>query len=132
MKTSEQRITVLLQCWAKATSEDRKEDILASHDEAAVIYDVLPPLSYNGTKDYKESWEGWQPHFQVPSLFEIEDLKIYAGETHAFCHGFLRCGGKLPDGEIVEDFVRATFCLVRHGHEWRIIHQHISMPLSRE
>jgi ketosteroid isomerase-like protein len=131
MKTHEQQIADILECWAKATSEDRKEEILASHDEAAVIYDVLPPLCYNGTKEYGQSWEEWQPHFEIPSLFEIQDMKIHAGETHAFCHGFIRCGGKLPNGEIVEDFVRATFCLMRHGGEWRILHQHISMPLNQ-
>jgi len=132
MKTPEQHITSVLEHWAKATREDRKEEILAAHDQAAVIYDVLLPLSYNGIDDYRKSWDDWQPHFEIPSLFEIHDLKIYAGETHAFCHGFIRCGGRLPDGEIVEDFVRATFCLTRSGSEWRIIHQHISMPLDKE
>ncbi|NJO20955.1 MAG: SnoaL-like domain-containing protein [Spirulinaceae cyanobacterium RM2_2_10] len=132
MKTPKQHITELLHRWARATSQDRKEDILASHHDKAVIYDVLPPLSYNGTMDYRKSWEDWQPHFEVPSLFEIEDLKIYAGETHAFCYGFIRCGGKLPDGEVVQDVVRATFCLVRKGNDWQIVHQHISMPLNKE
>jgi ketosteroid isomerase-like protein len=132
MKTAEQLITELLERWAKATSEDKKEEILPSHDEAAVIYDVLPPLSYQGTNEYKKSWGEWQPHFEIPSLFEIHDLKIYAGETHAFCHGFIRCGGTLPGGGIVEDDVRATFCLTFDAGAWRIMHQHISMPLNRE
>ena len=130
MESNEKQIRTVLQTWAKATSEDRKEDILSSHTEEAVFFDVLPPMRYDGKEAYRKSWDEWQPSFEIPSLFGIEDLQIFCGADHAFCHGFIRCGGKLTDGEIVEDLVRATFCLVRDQSGWRIVHQHISMPLQ--
>lgn len=132
MKTHTDRITELLSAWAQATREDQKEHILASHSRDAVIFDVLPPMRYDGAESYKKSWADWQPTFEIPSLFEIQDLKVFAGDTHAYAHGIIRCGGTLPDGEVVEDHVRATFCPIHDGSDWHIEHQHISMPLQRE
>jgi ketosteroid isomerase-like protein len=126
------RISEILHAWARATSTDRKDEILSSHSRDAVIFDVLPALRYDGAEEYKRSWGDWQPTFEIPSLFEIHDLKVFAGDTHAHAHGIIRCGGTLPDGDLVEDNVRATFCLIHDGSDWRITHQHISMPLQQE
>ena len=38
-------------------------------------------------------------------------------------------GGMMPSGKQVESWVRATFCFRKAADEWRVAHQHISMPL---
>jgi ketosteroid isomerase-like protein len=37
----------------------------------------------------------------------------------------------LPDGNEVENRVRATFCLTKRNGNWQIAHQHLSMPLPQ-
>lgn len=52
MSIAEQQIAAVLERWAEATREDRKDDMLSSHADDAVIFDVLPPLRYDGTQAY--------------------------------------------------------------------------------
>jgi ketosteroid isomerase-like protein len=125
----ETKIRSLLEKWADATRNDRKDEVLSGHDSDALIYDVLPPMMYEGTNAYRRSWDEWQPPFEAPSLFELHDLKVAVGGGLAWAHCIVKCGGKLPDGKEVEDEVRATFCLAMVNDGWKIQHQHLSMPL---
>ncbi|MEL6453710.1 MAG: nuclear transport factor 2 family protein [Cyanobacteria bacterium J06623_5] len=125
----EATIRNLIEKWADATRQDQKDQILANHASDATIFDVLPPLKYEGTDAYRKSWDEWQPVTEGPALFEIHDLEIVTGEGIAFAYGLIRCGGSKPDGTSFEDWVRATFCLRRSNGQWLVAHQHISMPV---
>lgn len=124
----ERSIRLLLGNWAEATRLDKQDEILANHAPDAVIFDVLPPMQYAGTAAYRESWAEWQPETAGPGKFELDELKIQAGGDIAFAHGLIHCGGTHLDGTTFGDTVRATFCLIKSGGNWRITHQHISMP----
>jgi len=128
-RTEEDEIRALLERWAEATRHDRKDTILADWAPDAMVFDVLPPLRFEGAEAYRRSWDAWQPPFALPSLFEIHDLVITVGREVAFAHFLLRCGGTLPDGKCIEDWARATICLQKAEAAWVVRHQHISMPL---
>ena len=119
----------VLAAWAEATRLGRLDEVLANHLPEARIFDVLPPLSYDGAEAYRRSWDAWQPETQGEAIFHLEDLAVTAGAEVAFAHGFLCCGGTLPDGRTFRDRVRATFCLARQAGGWRVAHQHISKPI---
>lgn len=127
--SAQEAIRSLLEDWARANRDAQNDQVLAAHAEDARIFDVLPPLQYEGTDAYRKSWDDWQPTFEIPSLFELHDLQIAADSEIGFAHGLLRCGGRLPSGKDIEDWVRATFCFRKAGDGWKIVHQHISMPL---
>ena len=129
---AEDEIGSLLRLWAKCTREGLQDQILENHSEQAIIFDVLAPLQYKGTKAYRDSWDAWQPDTVGENVFQIEDLQITAMQDIGFAHGLIRCGGTTPDGKKFEDIVRATFCLCRLPVGWRIMHQHISMPRRME
>lgn len=119
----------LLERWAEATRTNRLDDVLQDHDAKALIYDVLPPMKHEGAEAYRRSWGDWQPETTGGERFGWEDLAVVAEGDLAFAHGFIRCGGLLPNGKAFEDLVRATFCLRRVGGAWQVVHQHISKPL---
>ena len=125
--TDETQIQQLLDDWAKATREGNNDAVLSNHVSDVLIFDVLAPLQYKGADVYRKSWDEWQPTSEGESLFEIHELNITTGETVAFCHGLIKCGGA-P----IADWVRATFCLCKMDSKWMITHQHISMPVSRK
>jgi ketosteroid isomerase-like protein len=83
---NETQIRMLLQKWAEATRHARNDEVLSNHASDALIFDVLPPLKYEGTDTYRKSWDQWQPSFEIPSLFEIHELSITAGADVAFSH----------------------------------------------
>jgi ketosteroid isomerase-like protein len=109
--TQEASIRALLEQWAEATRSGRQDDILANHAPDVTIFDVLPPLKYEGADAYRKSWDEWQPTTKGPGPFELHDLKVTAGQDVAFAYRLIRGGGTQPDGTTFEDWVRATFCL---------------------
>ena len=127
-ETDESQIRALLHAWAEATRTGRQDDVLARHAPDVVIYDVLPPLQYDGADAYRRSWDEWQPETAGPGRFDLHELRVTAGADVAYAYGLIHCGGTLPDGRTFEDWVRATFCLRRTPHGWVVAHQHISMP----
>jgi ketosteroid isomerase-like protein len=128
--TDEKRIRQLLEQWADATRMGRSDDILTNHASDAVIFDVLPPLKYEGISAYRKSWDDWQPETVGPGLFDLHELKITAGQDTGFAHALIHCGGTRGDGTTIDDWVRATFCLRKIVDRWLIVHQHISMPIN--
>jgi ketosteroid isomerase-like protein len=134
MQTStavEQTVRQILARWAEMTRTGKQDQVLANHADDVLIYDVLPPMQYEGAEAYRRSWDEWQPESSGESQFELQDLKITAGEDIAFAHGLIQCGGTLPNGKTFSDTVRATFCLHKREGAWKVAHQHISKPLQR-
>ena len=128
--TDEAQVRDLLQQWASATRKGQREHVLANHLPGVLIYDVLAPMKYEGAAAYRQSWDEWQPETQGEGQFDLQDLSVTAGGDVAFAHGFIRCGGVLPDGKTFEDMVRATFCLRKVSGSWKVAHQHISKPIQ--
>jgi ketosteroid isomerase-like protein len=123
-------IRELLESWAHATKQNRKDDVLANHSPSLVIFDVLPPMKYDSAESYRRSWDNWQPETDSDAQFELENLIVAAGSNVGFAHCFIRCGGTLPSGKKLEDVVRATFCLEKTGGIWSVSHQHVSKPFQ--
>ena len=126
----EAEIRAIVEDWANATRQDRKDDILKNHREDVLIYDVLAPMKYDSANEYRASWGDWQPETAVEGQFDLENLEIAAGSEISVAHCFIRCGGQTPEGETYQDLVRATFCLDRSEGSWKVFHQHISKPIE--
>src|SRR5258708_27503363 len=100
MQTStavEQTVRQILARWAEMTRTGKQDQVLANHADDVLIYDVLPPMQYEGAEAYRRSWDEWQPESSGESQFELQDPKITAGEDIAFAHGLIQCGGTLPN-----------------------------------
>lgn len=122
------QIRQLLEHWARATRKGLLDDVLTNHTKDVLIYDVLPPMKYEGAAAYRHSWDDWHPDTQGEGQFALQDLMVIAGDDVAFAHCFIQCGGTLPNGKAFEDLVRATFCLQKANGGWKVAHQHISKP----
>jgi ketosteroid isomerase-like protein len=121
----------LLEQWAETTRTGRLDEVLVNHAEGALIYDVLPPLKYEGAAAYRRSWGDWHPETVGEGQFGWQDLVITCDADLAFAHGLIVCGGAGPDGTVYSDTVRATFCLRRENGSWKVEHQHLSKPFTR-
>lgn len=126
--TPDSEVRAVLEEWAAATRQNRKNDILKNHAANLVIFDVLPPMKYESAESYRRGWEKWQPETEGEAIFNFENLTITVGSNIAFAHGFIRCGGTLPDGRVFQDLVRTTFCLMKVNNSWVVQHQHVSKP----
>jgi len=125
---AEAEVRAVLEEWAAATRQGRRDEILKHHSANLVIFDVLPPMKYDNSESYRRSWEEWQPDIKGEAFFNLENLTITAGSDVAFAHSLISCGGTLPDGRTFQDLVRATFCLRKVDDSWVVEHQHVSKP----
>ncbi len=92
---ADSEIRAVLEEWAAATRQSRRDEILKHHAEDLVIFDVLPPMKYESAESYRRSWDTWQPNTQGEAVFNLENLTITAGYDVAFAHSFIRCGGTI-------------------------------------
>jgi ketosteroid isomerase-like protein len=99
INTDQEQVHQILEQWARATRKNLQDDILKNHAPYAVIFDVLPPMKYDGTAAYRRSWDEWQPDTQGEGRFDLQNLSITTGTDVAFASCFIQCGGTLPNGK---------------------------------
>lgn len=58
----------------------------------------------------------------------MRDVHVTAGGGVAFARMLNRILGMRTDGEATDLWVRATVCFRKIGGEWKVIHEHVSVP----
>jgi len=104
-------------------------DQLMSHYAAdVVVYDVKPPLDMRGIAAYRKSFEKWFASMAGRINYEMLDLHVSANDTHAFCHCLSHVTGARTGGGRSDYWVRVTSGWRKEDGEWRVTHEHVSMP----
>jgi len=104
---------------------------LVSHHAADVVaYDLLEPLQYRGSVDLRRRAQQWFDGYDGPMTYEIRDLVVVPGHGVAFCHGLHHVAGRLRTGQQVDMWWRATQGFRRIDGQWRIVHEHSSVPFD--
>ncbi len=106
--------------------------LIANHAPDAAIFDVLDPLHYEGVEQVKERAESWLSGYESAIGFEVRDLQITSGETVAFCRYLYHVTGTLKSKDEISMWVRATVCFQKIDGEWKIVHEHDSVPFNVE
>src|SRR5277367_5281231 len=132
VSNNENRIRALLEAWAAAVRRHDMTAILAHHEADMVMYDLPPPLECKGIEAYEGTWGLMFRYHKPGAAFDIEELHVTAGEDVAFAHAIMRCG---PDSscspEDKDGFqFRLTVGLKRIDGEWRVAHEHHSVPAT--
>lgn len=129
--TAESQIRTLIEAWADAVRRHDYPGILAHHDEDIVMFDVPPPLQSRGMDAYRKTWDLFFKCHEPSQAFDIEELAITAGDDVAFAVAIMRCGSATaseppaPGGGFL---FRLTIGLRKIAGDWRITHEHHSVP----
>jgi ketosteroid isomerase-like protein len=128
--TAESQIKALIEAWADAVRRHDLPGILAHHEQDIVMFDVPPPLQSTGMDEYKKTWDLFFRYHKPSQAFDIEELAITAGEDVAFAVATMRCGSGTFSGppEAGGFLFRLTIGLRKIDGEWRITHEHHSVP----
>jgi ketosteroid isomerase-like protein len=119
------QIRRLVNDWAKAVRAKDIDGALSHHARDMVMFDVPFPLQSRGIKAYRKTWELFFENVAGGGgSFNLDQLRVTAGEMVAFCHALLRIGGaKNPTG-------RLTIGLRKIRGRWLITHEHHSYPVE--
>lgn len=130
IETAEDEIRNMLACWEQAFRAKNAEAIMSVYAAGKVVvaFDIVPPLAKVGSDAYRQNYEEFFAMFTGPLDVELRDLRIVAGENVAFLHCFDRMSGTLQGGERFDLWLRVTSGLRKIDGEWRIIHDHVSVP----
>jgi PhnB protein len=126
--TDEARIRDQLDNWTKALHAKDIEGVMASYCSDIVLFDLITPLQYRGGDTCRTNWAGWFATFNGPVGYEITELRIISSDDVAFCHSLNRIHGERTDGEHTDVWVRATVGLQKLHGNWKITHEHYSVP----
>ena len=93
----------------------------------AAIYNLAPPLVHHGVDNQEK--QAWFDSWATPIEIDSRDFMITLSGDFAFCHGYMRMRGTKKGADFAVDFwMRETLCLERIGGDWKIVHEHTSVP----
>jgi ketosteroid isomerase-like protein len=123
----EAEILDLVERMLKANHDKDAAVFAAPFASGAAVFNLAPPLIHHGI-DLEEK-QAWYESWATPVDLESRDLQVTVSGDLAFCHGYLRMTGtKKGADKPVNFWMRETLCLGRIGGEWKIVHEHTSVP----
>jgi uncharacterized protein (TIGR02246 family) len=98
--------------------------------DALFVFDVAPPRQHVGWEDYKKDWEGLFGAITGPVTFKISDLDVTAVGSVAYSHSIQDVHWTGAGGAAVEMTVRVTDVYRKVAGKWRIVQEHVSVPVD--
>ena len=130
--TEEIRIRALLEAWAAAVRRHDVPAILADHEPDMVMFDLPPPLQCKGIEAYEQTWDLFFRYHKPGTAFDIHEPAVTAGQDVAFAVAIMRCGPHSSSNPADQEgfLFRLTVGLRKVGGDWRIAHEHHSVPAN--
>ena len=125
---SEIEIRLRIDSLTEAIRHKNIDQLMPHYAPDLVVYDLLPPLDVRGFAAYRKNLEKWFASMAGRISYEMADVQVMAGDTHAysFCLGHVT--GARAGGGRADYWVRVTSGWQKIHGEWVVRHEHISMP----
>jgi ketosteroid isomerase-like protein len=127
---NEAQIRALIERWAKAVREENRAAIRLDHDSDILMFDVPLPFLSRGLDAYMATWEIFFSMVEKPITFDFQDVQITCGPEVAFATAIGRCVDIDPSGKREPLEFRLTMGLRKIAGEWRVMHEHHSLPAT--
>ncbi len=126
--SNDQQIRDLIAEQHRAICRKDVSAIVSHYSEDAVVFNVKPPYQIRGRRDWRRVWETSLSHFPASFGAETRDVTIVAAGDLATVHFFFRFTG-LPGSQ---PWIRNTVAYQKQRGEWKIVHEHSSVPFDPE
>jgi uncharacterized protein (TIGR02246 family) len=113
----------------------RAKDVAAimrvySPEDGLIVFDVSPPREYDGMAAYRADWQGLMAGTAGPLGFQLSGLRVEASGDMAYSHSIQKLDWTDPAGAAHTFTVRVTDVYRKRGGAWRIVHEHVSVPVD--
>lgn len=132
MTTPEQDIRAVIDERVAAVHAKDPGPLANREADDVVTFDVLPPLNSRGKEAVAGKTQAWFDGYASDIGYDVEQLEIHASDDVAVCSFVYHVSGTLTSGDAVNMWVRATLGLHRIDGDWRIVHDHESVPWDPE
>jgi uncharacterized protein (TIGR02246 family) len=118
-------IEALFQQLVRAHADHHPDAIIEAYTPDAVIYDLAPPLGRRGMN--RDSVAAWLAGWDGPIQIDARNVDVTVDGDVAFASALNRMRGR-QSGEDRDLWYRTTMCLRKTNGQWRIVHEHSSVP----
>jgi ketosteroid isomerase-like protein len=102
---------------------------MSCHADGFVQFSLAPPLKNEGSSAQdREALDKWFSSFDGDLEYEMRDLRLTVDNNVAFSYSVNRMRGTRSGGENVQLWFRETLCFHKLKGEWKIAHEHESVP----
>jgi len=119
----------LLESWLSAVQACDVAAITRHYSRDILAFDAVKQLQFRGVEAYGTHWAECLQMCTQHS-FEMHQLSFEVSGDIAFGHYLAHCGGTDKDGVRSASWARATLGLRREQGQWRIAHEHFSIPFD--
>ncbi len=123
-------IRAVIDAMMKAVRTNDVEAFLRHCAPDIVVFDMLAPLQQKGWEALRRSWGIALQGFEGPIEYEIDHLDIAMSGDIAMSRSLAHFGGTTKEGTRVANHLRSTLGFRKIGGEWKLVHQHVSVPFD--
>ena len=98
--------------------------------EGLFVFDVSPPREHVGWADYKKDWQDLFDAFPGAAAIQISEQSITVVGSVAYGHSIQDAHFTAKDGTAMELVVRVTDVYRKLGGRWKIVQEHVSVPVD--
>ncbi len=132
MSNEESKLRDLVDRFAEAVRARDVKALVGFYVKDVVAFDLVGPLAHRGLEAVKRRAEEWLAQFEGPLGYEVRDLRLDVRENEdiAFSSSLNGIDGRAKDGRNVKMWIRVTVGYRKLAGEWRIVHEHVSVPFD--
>jgi ketosteroid isomerase-like protein len=127
---SQSEVRALLDSRSDAVRQKDIDRLMSLYSPDIVYFDVVPPLSYEGSTALRGRFLDWFDRWQGAIGQELENVDISASGDLAAAYMLIRTSGTLKTEREVGYWVRLTNSFRRSDDRWLITHEHVSLPVE--
>jgi uncharacterized protein (TIGR02246 family) len=124
------QIATVFANWQKAFEAKDVNGVMVMYAPDVTAFDIVPPLQFKGADAYRKDYVAFFGQFDGPIRVDVPNMQVETGGDVALAYGLERITGKMKDGTPVDMWLRYTEGLKRIGGQWRVVHEHISVPVD--
>jgi uncharacterized protein (TIGR02246 family) len=107
------------------------DGFMSLYDPGARVFDLWTTWSYDGSTAWRDAVEAWFESVGAEQVVvTFDDVRAVGSGDVIVAHGFVGYAATadgVPQRAMTN---RLTWVLIRHGHDWRIVHEHTSAPID--
>jgi ketosteroid isomerase-like protein len=132
MATDPSQFHALITHYCSAALKKDAAAMLRLYDESVVLFDLWDRSAVRGLAEWAPIVRGWLGGLGSETVHvEFEEVDVQAGPDLAVLTAFVRYQARDETGTVLRQMTnRLTWSLVGRGADWKILHQHTSIPID--
>lgn len=107
--------------------------MVAAYADDVVVFDIAPPLSQTAsTVSDTKRVRAWLATWEGPVEVRLDQVQVRVEGDTACAFDYLRMTGMKKDEGKLDMWMRSTVCLARRNGDWKVVHEHTSLPMMMD